>query len=80
MGLEPGIRTTGPGMFLPHKRLNNNLIQCFWWAGLGHIAANCPLTTEPMQCDTAYINCRVSFCSQPACTNERQAKSDKANG
>lgn len=28
-------------------------IQCWGCHGPGHIAANCPLTTEPMECDTA---------------------------
>uniref|UniRef100_A0A8C5LSP2 CCHC-type domain-containing protein n=1 Tax=Leptobrachium leishanense TaxID=445787 RepID=A0A8C5LSP2_9ANUR len=56
------------GTPVPVSRPNLRNVRCFRCQELGHLAANCPLTDEPMQCDLSFKERRQSLFSTVSCT------------
>ena len=78
VGPRPGDWPKKPGRFLgPLKGLGVGQIRCFRCHELGHIAANCPLNDEPMQCDYVDRVRRISLFAQVACVATSQSRLEK---
>ncbi|XP_073427650.1 inosine-5'-monophosphate dehydrogenase 1-like [Dendrobates tinctorius] len=57
--------------------LSKGPVRCFRCQEMGHIAANCPVTTEPMQCDVTDSKNRMSMVARVVSVNAGQKDVEK---